>query len=1006
VRALSPILGLAFWASVILATPARSSPPEEWRAHDEAVGQEYQRDGTATAHADGSWTAAWVDYCTGYGSIFVRSFDSDDEPLGPASPVTDGYGLFSFDVNAEQVSQPFLASLGGGRSILVWVDSREGHPDVRAALVDQQGIVEGPVLVSEEGPYSVKRVPHIAVSGDRALVVWTEGDSPLRKVRAQILTSSLETVSSNFSVDPTGEDVQSDPRAVASASGWVVAWSGDSQDPAHVFVRPFDRDGDAAADAKLVESDPTVIQNEPAIIQVAGGYFVTWTKGFSGEVSLAGRLLDADLNPAGPSFLISSEEETVTPRGPELLALDAASILVVWTAGPGQDARFHARKVVLPSTAAGSIVVVDDPTPPPGQSLTPRNLALVPGSTTPARLVWSDAREGWELMYQLTADAEGHPLSMATPLDPKDGTASQVFPDIVIFPDHRGAVVWEDFRSGTMGIYGAYLDGEGRPTGGSFRISEISGGASSAPADNMRDLIRNRPVLGATLNGSLVVGWTALLGGGPRVTYQVYDPIGVPVGGNTLVLPACGDGVQGQPAFAATKDGGFYLAWWDTCTGGSGDVYAQRFLVDGSADSDTIRVADRAYLGATQLSPAVSSGEGGETVVAWLDDRMGNFDVYAQRIGPTGTKIGSNIPISIPEEGGTVVQSNPDVASQADRFVVVWDEEPYTGGGVVGLLVVLPSAKDGGSQKDDQISFQLAGESPGMKYPRVAMAPDGRFVVTYWDTSADSARVIAQRFDAYANPIGARYSVNILGGEVASLQGAVAADRGRIRYAFVDNRDHRSWDIRVKTVSWFYEGDYTPVAVGGWAIVEQPDALEIRWSVPADLAGGAYRVWREAPDGADYPTHPGREAILVSHDPVMPFDSGGLDYTFRDPSAAPGTSYLYWIEDAAGDFAGPWTGRRSAPRLALDLQAGDNPFSRSVRLSWSLPRAEDSDLTIYDISGRLVRTLLPSRKRAPGAGEQVWDGSDESGRAVPAGVYWARLRSAEGERSVKLLRLR
>ncbi len=1006
-RALSPILCLAFLASFILATSAVSNPPEEWRVHEETVGQEYQRDGTATVHSDASWTAAWIDFCTGYGSIFVRSFDSQDEPLGPASPVTDGYGLFSFDVNAEQVSEPFLASLADGRSILTWVDSREGHPEVRAALVDQDGIIAGPIVVTEEGPYSTKRTPHIAVSGDRALIVWTEGDSPLRKARGQVLTASLEPVLSNFSLDPGGEDVQSDPRVAASAAGWVVAWSGDSQDPARVSVRAFDRDGHAIAEARIVESDPLVIQKEPAIVRVTGGYFVAWTRGLSGEVSLAGRLLDADLNPAAPSFLISSEEETVTPRGPELLAIDGTSVLVVWTAGPAQSARFHARKVVLPSTAAGSIVVVDDPTPPPGQTLTPRHLALLPGSTTPARLVWSDAREGWELLFQLTADAEGHPLSAPTPLDPKDGTSTQAFPDVVLLPDHRGAVVWEDFRSGTMGIYGAYLDAEGRPAGGSFRISDISGGASSAPADNMRDLIRNRPALGATMNGSLVAAWTALLAGGQRVMVQIYDPTGVPVGGNTLVSSACGGGIQGQPAFAATRDGGFYLAWWDTCTLlSAGDVYAQRFLVDGSADSDTIRIADSAYAGATQISPAISSGEGGETVIAWLDDRMGNFDVYAQRIGPTGTKIGPNIPISIPEEGGSVVQSNPDVASQADRYVVVWDEEPYTGGGVVGLLVVLPSAKSGGGRSDEPTFFQLGGGSAGMKYPRVAMAPDGRFVVTYWDTSADSARVIAQRFDARANRIGAPYSVSILGGKIATLQGNLAADAGRIRYAFADSRDQRSWDVRVRTVSWHYEGDYTPVAVASWVIFELPDALELRWSVPSDRAGGAYRLWREAPTVLDGSPRPGADAILVSRDPVLPHDPGGLDYRFRDPSAAAGTVYLYWIEDAGGEFAGPWTGVRSGPRLALDLRASDNPFSWTVGLSWSLPRAGDSDLAVYDISGRLVRTLLPSRRRARGAGQQVWDGTDEDGRPAPAGVYWARLRSAAGERSVKLLRLR
>ena len=47
----------------------------------------------------------------------------------------------------------------------------------------------------------------------------------------------------------------------------------------------------------MVASEPGVIQKEPALIAVAGGYFLAWTRGLAGEVSLAGRLLDTNLTP-------------------------------------------------------------------------------------------------------------------------------------------------------------------------------------------------------------------------------------------------------------------------------------------------------------------------------------------------------------------------------------------------------------------------------------------------------------------------------------------------------------------------------------------------------------------------------------------------------------------------------------------------------------------------------------------------------------------------------------
>jgi flagellar hook assembly protein FlgD len=57
------------------------------------------------------------------------------------------------------------------------------------------------------------------------------------------------------------------------------------------------------------------------------------------------------------------------------------------------------------------------------------------------------------------------------------------------------------------------------------------------------------------------------------------------------------------------------------------------------------------------------------------------------------------------------------------------------------------------------------------------------------------------------------------------------------------------------------------------------------------------------------------------------------------------------------------------------------------------------DLSVYDVCGRLVRTLERGSMSA-GTGEVVWDGTDRNGRRVGAGVYFCRLR-AEGRTLTK-----
>lgn len=57
-----------------------------------------------------------------------------------------------------------------------------------------------------------------------------------------------------------------------------------------------------------------------------------------------------------------------------------------------------------------------------------------------------------------------------------------------------------------------------------------------------------------------------------------------------------------------------------------------------------------------------------------------------------------------------------------------------------------------------------------------------------------------------------------------------------------------------------------------------------------------------------------------------------------------------------------------------------------------LPSDGPVELSIYDVTGRLVRTLV-SETQTTGPHQVVWNGRDDAGRAVASGVYMARLQS-------------
>ena len=89
---------------------------------------------------------------------------------------------------------------------------------------------------------------------------------------------------------------------------------------------------------------------------------------------------------------------------------------------------------------------------------------------------------------------------------------------------------------------------------------------------------------------------------------------------------------------------------------------------------------------------------------------------------------------------------------------------------------------------------------------------------------------------------------------------------------------------------------------------------------------------------------------------------------------------------------------RPLPEVAADFPpvrpvlraASVNPFRDRVELEFGLPLATAARVTIFDVGGRVVRTLIDGDT---GAGTHVieWDGADDRGRTAASGSYYARM---------------
>jgi hypothetical protein len=105
------------------------------------------------------------------------------------------------------------------------------------------------------------------------------------------------------------------------------------------------------------------------------------------------------------------------------------------------------------------------------------------------------------------------------------------------------------------------------------------------------------------------------------------------------------------------------------------------------------------------------------------------------------------------------------------------------------------------------------------------------------------------------------------------------------------------------------------------------------------------------------------------------------------------TSWTVYVEIA---------GVKDDPSKAQDVsevvrlsQNHPNPFRPSTTICFTLPGGSGArrwvNLAIHDISGRNVKTVIDS-ELGPGDHSVIWNGEDDDGKRVSAGIYFCVLR--------------
>ena len=192
-------------------------------------------------------------------------------------------------------------------------------------------------------------------------------------------------------------------------------------------------------------------------------------------------------------------------------------------------------------------------------------------------------------------------------------------------------------------------------------------------------------------------------------------------------------------------------------------------------------------------------------------------------------------------------------------------------------------------------------------------------------------------------------------------------------------------------VNWINPDDFTvPVELSSFQATAMDGYVHLQWVTQSENENLGYYVYRADLKSDNY------QAV---NEKIIP-GSGNSDvenrYEYFDRTVESGKVYQYKLADVgfngAMQFHGPIKVMVSTVSQFTLAQNYPNPFNPTTIIPFQIDKAGFVNLTVYDLKGRKVKTLLASHL-AQGYHEVQWDGKDESGSQMPSGVYMCILNS-------------
>jgi MYXO-CTERM domain-containing protein len=613
-------------------------PISEWRSN--------QSDASVSAMGT-DWFVVWSD---------TRAGSSDSDLYG-ARVAADGNVLDPDGIAiATGAGQTYYTALSndGTNWLAVWTDTRTASEDIYGARIDASGSVLDPagIVISSAG--DILRSASVAHNGTDFLVAWEDARNGVGNYDiygARVDAGGVVLDAGGIPICTQGS-AQAGAFVSSDGTNWLVTWI-DLRNGAGNFDIYGARVG---ANGAVLDGGGIAIStaagNQGGGVSAYDGtsYVVAWSDPRNSLSEVYGSRVGSDgsvTTPAGVNLL--GVTDAVMPA----LSFNGTNWVVTWMAY--LDDIYQAFGTRLDPALAP----LDSPTV---LSVAP-NTQLNPAAAfdgTNWLVVWADSRNGLADIYGARFDSNG------TLLDEPAIAITQT-PDFEMTPavDHDGTnwlVAWTRYSAGNLDVFGARVDATGS-------VLDPAGIEISAAANHQQT-----PAISHDGDNWLVV-WddSRNPGGGGFPPMPNNDIYGARIAPDGVVLDTTGIAISTETSYQVQPkvihDGSNWLAVWQDARGGGYRIYGARIDADGVVlDATGFRVSNAE---SSQLSATLAS-DGTNTLIAWLDNRNTDMDVYGARVATDGTLVDTT---DLELSTSDAQQSAPSLAYSGVGWVLAWNDD-------------------------------------------------------------------------------------------------------------------------------------------------------------------------------------------------------------------------------------------------------------------------------------------------------------------------------------------